>query len=80
MVATGIESESSSRTDKQKYQVVQPVAKAAGSDYEPQPAEETQESLLVTRNGTEGTGDLPLFDFDGDDKLDVPTFLRRQAD
>ena len=28
----------------------------------------------------QASSDDALFDFDGDDKLDVPTFLRRQAD
>ena len=84
MVATGIDQGQSENNDTRKYQVVQPAAKAVGSDYQPISTTEAhgveQESGLVSRNGMSNSGELPLFDYDDDDKLDVPTFLRRQAD
>ena len=84
MVATGIDQGQSENNDTRKYQVVQPVAKAVGSDYQSTSSADThgveQESGLVSRNGMSKSGELPLFDYDDDDKLDVPTFLRRQAD
>lgn len=81
MVATGIDSEQSSGAQPKKYQVVQPVAKAVGSDFESASSlEENSESALVSRSRMTDSDELPLFDFDEDDKLDVPTFLRRQAD
>lgn len=80
MVATGIDVDTSS-VDTQKYKVVQTVAKAAvGSDYEPASVDEAQESALVSRSRLAGSGELPLLDLGDEDKLDVPTFLRRQAD
>ena len=60
--------------------MVQPVAKAVGSDFEPASTEEGAESALISGRRLSDSGELPLFDFDDDDKLDVPTFLRRQAD
>ena len=85
MVATGIDQNQTSASDRHKYQVVQPVAKAVGSDYDPVAKtdsyqDDQQESALVSRKGMSSSGELPLFDYDDDDKLDVPTFLRRQAD
>lgn len=80
MVATGIAVGDSSATNPKKYQVVQPVARAVGSDIDPSSSDSSKESGLVSRNRMPGSGDLPLFDFEDDDKLDVPTFLRRQAD
>ncbi|MBX2849008.1 MAG: cell division protein FtsZ [Acidiferrobacterales bacterium] len=85
MVATGIDQNQGIANDRHKYQVVQPVAKAVGSDYESLDDSEVRqddqpESGLVSRKGLAGSGELPLFDYDDDDKLDVPTFLRRQAD
>ncbi len=82
MVATGIDQNDESVNDSKRYQVVKPVAKAVGSDYESTSEEypEEQGSALVTRNSRSGSGELPLFDYDDEDKLDVPTFLRRQAD
>jgi cell division protein FtsZ len=79
MVATGIQQRSQQTAQPQRYAVVQPVARAVGSSYEPELNEESEhESGLINRR--RGSSELPLFDPDGDSQLDVPTFLRRQAD
>ena len=78
MVATGIQEGVVQATQTQKYAVVQPVAKAVGSSYEPS-SEEPEQSML-SRSRMSGADELPLFDSEGESKLDVPTFLRRQAD
>ncbi|MEM7358567.1 MAG: cell division protein FtsZ [Pseudomonadota bacterium] len=81
MVATGIQERGASSVQPKKYAVVQPVAKAVGSSYEA-PATEANpaEPALLSRGRMSGSDELPLFDSEGDSKLDVPTFLRRQAD
>ena len=80
MVATGInEANQAVDKDKQKYEVVQPVAKAVGG-YEDAQIEEESESGLVTRRSAGLTEELPPLDNNVEDKLDIPTFLRRQAD
>jgi len=79
MVATGIQSRSQQTAQPQRYAVVQPVAKAVGSSYEPEVVEESEpDAGLLT--GRRGSSELPLFDPDGSSQLDVPTFLRKQAD
>ena len=81
MVATGIQDGSATTSQSKKYAVVQPVAKAVGSTYEPAQEEEQQsEPSLLTRTRTMNSDELPLFEAEGDSKLDIPTFLRRQAD
>ena len=81
MVATGIVENNRQQQNTNNYAIVQPVARAVGSSYEPaEAAEESQEATLLTRSRRESSDELPLFDPDGDSKLDVPTFLRRQAD
>ena len=80
MVATGIDADDSCASDSQKYQVVPPVAKAVGSDFDAIEIEEVAEPGLPSRSRLASSGELPLFDLDDGDKLDVPTFLRRQAD
>lgn len=78
MVATGI----AERGQQQKYSVVQPVARAVGSDVEPrrQQAEPESDVELVSRKRASMDQELPLFDQEAESPLDVPTFLRRQAD
>jgi cell division protein FtsZ len=81
MVATGIQ-EASAESAARPYTVVKSVARAAGSTYEALPVEELhpeQPSLVKSRRNSE-LQNLPLYDSDGTSKLDVPTFLRRQAD
>lgn len=81
MVATGIhDANSGVGQDKRKYEVVQPVAKAVGGYDEDVIVEEEVESGLVTRRSAGLTEELPPIDSNVDDKLDIPTFLRRQAD
>ena len=81
MVATGIQDGSATTSQSKKYAVVQPVAKAVGSTYEPAQEEEQQsEPSLLTRTRSMNSDELPLFEAEGDSKLDIPTFLRRQAD
>lgn len=81
MVATGIQEGNTSAAETKKYAVVQPVAKAVGSSYEGLAAEENREGdSLLTRTRHSSSEELPLFEADGESKLDVPTFLRRQAD
>lgn len=80
MVATGIQEAGAQAAQPQRYAVVQPVSKAVGSSYEPEAVSEEPEvdaGLLQTRRGS---SELPLFDPDSDNRLDVPTFLRKQAD
>jgi len=81
MVATGIQEGHVGNAVPQKVSVVKPVARAVGSSYEAAQEEDLPEepSLLTSRR--RGNSDsLPLFDPEGDGGLDVPTFLRRQAD
>jgi len=81
MVATGIQENGAQATNSQKYAVVQPVAKAVGSSYEGATDEEPrQEASLLSRGRHASSDELPLFDLEGESRLDVPTFLRRQAD
>jgi len=80
-VATGIQEGHVGNAVPQKVSVVKPVARAVGSSYEAAQEEDLPEepSLLTSRR--RGNSDsLPLFDPEGDGGLDVPTFLRRQAD
>jgi len=81
MVATGIVDGSSQAAQPRAMEVVQPVARAVGSSYESMDESEVQAepSLMPGRRGI-GSDELPLFDSESDSKLDVPTFLRRQAD
>ena len=80
-VATGIQEGITSADDGKKYAVVQPVARAVGSSYEAMATEDgTHGDSLLSRTRHSNSDELPLFDTDGDSKLDVPTFLRRQAD
>lgn len=82
MVATGIQEANQQSAQSQRYAVVQPVAKAVGSSYESTMVdEELGEPSLLTRGRSSANRDeLPLFDTDSDSRLDVPTFLRKQAD
>jgi cell division protein FtsZ len=83
MVATGINENAKPQAQAKPSRVamVTPVAKAVGSSYEPEPEAVAEEPGLVSRNRhSSRSDDLPLFDTDGDSGLDVPTFLRRQAD
>jgi len=80
MVATGI-MDGSAQTASPRMEVVQPVAKAVGSSYEAMQEDEAQaDPQLVTRRRGHDSSELPLFDTEGENGLDVPTFLRRQAD
>ena len=78
MVATGIMAEGE-QVSKPKMEVVQPVARTANSDYEPSIEQEAGDPSLVTGMRNRDLGELPLYDGE-DSGLDVPTFLRRQAD
>jgi len=96
MVATGIMDGSDQAEKQPRMEVVQPVGKAIVSDYDPSGASyelsstgsqhdglndvEASESLLISGNRGRDSSELPLFDTDGQKGLDVPTFLRRQAD
>ncbi len=80
MVATGIQERGQQEAQPQRYAVVQPVAKAVGSSYEPEPMVEDKEPESGLLHSRRGSSELPLFDPEGDSKLDVPTFLRKQAD
>lgn len=79
MVATGIQERGQKAAQPKRYAVVQPVGKAVGSSYEPEATAETEHDsgLLKSRRGS---SELPLFDPDSGSQLDVPTFLRKQAD
>ena len=80
MVATGI-LDGSAQIGTPKMEVVEPIARAVGSSYEPLTDTEGQsEPQLMTRRRGAGSSELPLFDTEGETGLDVPTFLRRQAD
>ena len=76
MVATGIMSEGEQQA-KPKMEVVQPVARTANGDFEP--SGEAEDPSLVTGMRNRDMGELPLYDSE-ESGLDVPTFLRRQAD
>ena len=82
MVATGIVDGSAQVAPPRRVEVVQPVAKAVGSSYDPMSDVEVNEPSLMTgtRGRRRGSDELPLIDADGESALDVPTFLRRQAD
>lgn len=81
MVATGIQEVGAQSATTQQFAVVQPVGRAVGSDIEHRPIDEGRaEPGLIRREGRRNAGDLPVFDAEGDSTLDVPTFLRRQAD
>lgn len=80
MVATGIQENSNRMENKNTYAVVQPVARAVGSDLEHTQRElPTGEASMISRGTRGSSNDLPLFDPENP-TLDVPTFLRRQAD
>lgn len=78
MVATGIVDGSSQTAQTRTMEVVQPVARAVGSSYDSGEVQ-SEASLMPGRRGL-SSDELPLFDSEGDSKLDIPTFLRRQAD
>ena len=81
MVATGVQEGVKAVSKSQSYAVVKPVAKAVGSSYEPGAVEDNeQEASLLSRSRSSASDELPLFELEGESKLDVPTFLRRQAD
>jgi cell division protein FtsZ len=82
MVATGIVDGSAQSAAPRAMEVVQPVARAVGSSYDPASDSDSQEPSLLsgTRGRGHGSDELPLFDAESDSRLDVPTFLRRQAD
>ena len=80
MVATGIVDGSAQSAAPRAVEVVQPVAKAVGSTYDPMSDIDVQEPSLISGTRGRGSDELPLFDAEGESKLDVPTFLRRQAD
>ena len=81
MVATGIQDGSAQSAQPHKYAVVQPLARAVGSNYEASQSEhERSESSMLRRDAMGSADELPLFDSEADSRLDVPTFLRRQAD
>ena len=96
MVATGIHGDVSSRARPRNVSVVQPVAKAVGSDlpgtnFAGAASDKVHDShgtsivheeepSLLSGGRRSSRDELPLFDTDGDNQLDVPTFLRRQAD
>jgi cell division protein FtsZ len=79
MVATGINNSGGSRNIKRPYDIVRdtaPMARAAGGydDLEP-------DDMLVHTRQSGARGELPpLTDEAGMESLDIPTFLRRQAD
>jgi len=80
MVATGI-LDGSAPAATPKIEVVEPIAKAVGSSYEAADDIDLHaEPELMTRRRGVGGSELPLFDTEGESGLDVPTFLRRQAD
>lgn len=80
MVATGI-MDGSVQAAPRKMEVVEPIAKAVGSSYESMLDNDgPAEPQLMTRRRGLGSSELPLFDSEGESGLDVPTFLRRQAD
>ena len=79
MVATGI-LDGSAPAVAPKMEVVEPIAKAVGSSYESMGDSDQAEPELMTRRRGLGSNELPLFDSEGESGLDVPTFLRRQAD
>ncbi len=101
MVATGIMDGSDHTMKQPKMEVVQPVAKAIGGDYDPSGMSydrggyergtatgqydnlndvDASEPSLVSGSRGRDSSELPLFDTEGQKGLDVPTFLRRQAD
>ena len=82
MVATGIQESGVQAVRAEQMAIVEQVGRAVGSDVMPRRGyEQTQiEPDLLSRPRGRQSGDLPVFDTDGDTTLDVPTFLRRQAD
>ena len=42
--------------------------------------DDDQDTGLIRSRRTANLDDLPIFDSEGDSKLDIPTFLRKQAD
>ncbi len=80
MVATGIQ-EGNADSAARPYAVVKPVQRAVGGSYDPLPVEELQpEPTLIKSRRASELENLPLYETDGRSRLDVPTFLRRQAD
>lgn len=111
MVATGIQGDVPNKSRPRNMSVVQPVAKAVGSNsggtslggtsmggtsmggaslggassdgpYEGHDvASDVEEEPSLLSGGRRSSHDeLPLYDSDTDSQLDIPTFLRRQAD
>ena len=91
MVATGIQGDIPQREHPRNMSMVQPVAKAVGSDLASnhladdnlgghERASDPEQASLLSGGRRSGHDELPLYDADGDSRLDVPTFLRRQAD
>jgi cell division protein FtsZ len=82
MVATGIQESGVQAVRAEQMAIVEPVRRAAGSDVIPRRGyEQTHiEPDLLSRPRGRQSGALPVFDTEGDTTLDVPTFLRRQAD
>jgi len=84
MVATGIQGDVPNSVRPRNVSVVQPVAKAVGSGYGGNEGmmdgDSQAEPSLLSGGRRSGHEELPLYDTDGDSRLDVPTFLRRQAD
>jgi len=96
MVATGIQGDVPNKARPRNVSVVQPVAKAVGSnlgnsgsggtnsdgvyDAHESSLDLDDESSLLSGGRRSGRDELPLYDADGDSQLDIPTFLRRQAD
>lgn len=82
MVATGIQEAGLHAVRSEQMAVVEQVGRAAGSDVIPRRGYDQNkvEPDLLSRTRGRQSGDLPVFDTEGDTTLDVPTFLRRQAD
>jgi cell division protein FtsZ len=82
MVATGIQESGVQAVRAEQMAIVEPVGRASGSDVMPRRGyEQTHiEPDLLSRPRGRQSGALPVFDTEGDTTLDVPTFLRRQAD
>jgi len=88
MVATGIMDGSQAQP---RMEVVQPMGRAVGSSYGMDELEPVQSQASQAGTNNEGGGlmpgrrgssadTLPMFDAETASDIDVPTFLRRQAD
>ena len=96
MVATGIQGDVPNKARPRNMSVVEPVAKAVGSsvggtglggpnsegvyDGHDSVVDNYDDSSLLSGGRRSGRDELPLYDADEDNQLDIPTFLRRQAD